>query len=83
MKIKIQNLKETYCHFNDGITSNKTSNDYSNDTYNMIKTNNTFKTTDSQYSTKEINNTSTITNNITRHSHNNYEHNVIKKYINI
>ena len=26
-----------------------------------------------------MNNTSTITNNITRHSHNNYEHNVIKR----
>ena len=36
-------------------------------------------TTDNQYFTKKINYTSNITNNITRHNHNNYEHNVIKK----
>ena len=34
---------------------------------------------DKQYFTKKINNTSNIANNITRHNHNNYEHNVIKK----
>ena len=28
---------------------------------------------------QRINNTSNITNNITRHNHNNYEHNVIQK----
>ena len=44
-----------------------------------MKTNNTFNTTDNQYLTKKIHNTSNITNNITRHNHNNYEHNVIKK----
>ena len=34
---------------------------------------------DSNYFTKEIEHTSNITNNITRHNHNNYEHNVITK----
>ena len=43
---KTQNLKKTYYNFNDDITLNKTSNNYSNDTYNIIKTNNTFNTTD-------------------------------------
>ena len=41
--------------------------------------NNLLNTTDNQYFTKKIHNTSNITNNITRHNHNNYEHNVIKK----
>ena len=40
--------------------------------------NNTINTTDTQYFTKTINNTSDITNNITRHSHINYANNVIK-----
>ena len=38
-----------------------------------------FNITDNQYLTKKINNTSNITSLITRHNHNNYEHNVIKK----
>ena len=38
-----------------------------------------FYITDNQYFTKKINNTSNITNNITRHNHNNYENNLIKK----
>ena len=36
-------------------------------------------TTDNQYFTKKINNTSTTSNIVTRHNHNNYEHNVVKK----
>ena len=76
---KIHNLKKTHYNLNDDISLNKTSNSYSNDRYNIIKTNNTFNTTDNQYFTKKINNTSNITNNITRHNHNNYEQNVIKK----
>ena len=76
---RTHSLKKTYYNFNDGMTLNKTSNNLSNDTYNIIKNNNIFKTTDSQYFTKKINNTSNITNNIARHNHNSYEHNVIKK----
>ena len=49
------------------------------DTYNITKNNNLFNITDAQYFTKKNLNTSNITNNITRHNHNNYEHNVIKK----
>ena len=40
---------------------------------------NLIHTTDNQYFTKRINNTSNITNDIRRHDHSNYEHNVIKK----
>ena len=76
---KTNNVKRTCYNFNDDITLNKTSNNYSNDTYNLIITNNIFNTTDNQYITQEINNTRNITNNTTRHNHNNYEHNVIKK----
>ena len=47
--------------------------------HDIIKTDNTFNTTDNQYFTRIISNTSNIANVITRHSHNNYEHNVIKK----
>ena len=75
---KIQNLREPYYNSNDEITLNKTSNNYPNDTYNLIKTNDTFNTADNHYFTKKIHNTSNITNNITRHNHNNYEHNVIQ-----
>ena len=38
-----------------------------------------YNITDNLYFTKKINNTSDITNNITRHINNIYEHNVIKK----
>ena len=72
----INNVKKTCYNFNGGITLNKTGNKHSNGTYNI---NNTFNTTDNQYFTKTINNTSNITNDTTRPSHNNYEHNVIKR----
>ena len=43
------------CHnFNGGTTLNKTSNNYSNDTYNITKNNNFFNTTDNQCFTKLI-----------------------------
>ena len=77
--IKLNNVKKTSYNFNDDIAVNKTINRHYNYTYSIIKTNSTFNTTDNQYFTKKINNTSNITNNITRHNHNNYEHNVIKK----
>ena len=73
---KTHNVKKTYYNFNGDITLNKTSNNYSNDTYNIIKTNHTFNTTGNQYFTKKINSTSTISDNVTRHNHNNCEHNL-------
>ena len=50
-----------------------------NGTYNITKNNSLYNVTDNNYYTKKNFNTSNITNNITRHNHNNYEHNVIKK----
>ena len=50
-----------------------------NGAYNITKNNSLYSVFDSNYYTKEDFNTSTIANNITRHNHNNYEHNVIKK----
>ena len=50
---KINNVKQTYCNFNDDITLNKTHDKYSNDTYNVFQTGNTFNTTDNQYFTKK------------------------------
>ena len=50
---KIQNLKKTYHNFNDGITLSKTSNNYSNGTYTIINTNNTFNATDNNYYIKK------------------------------
>ena len=75
--VKTNNIRTTFYSFNEAITLNKTSNTRSNGTYIIIQTNNTFNTTDIQYFTQKINNTSNITNNITRHKHNNYEHNMI------
>ena len=49
-----------------------------NDTYNITKNNSLYNVTDNSYYTNKNFNTSNITNNITRHNHNNYEHNVIK-----
>ena len=45
----------------------------------MSKTNNLLNTTDNQCFEKKIEHKNNITNNITRHNRNNYEHNVIKK----
>ena len=43
-----------FYNFNDDITLNKTSNSYSNDTYNITNNNNLFDITDNQYFTKNI-----------------------------
>ena len=83
---KINNVSKTYCNSNGDITLNKTSNNYPNDTYNIIKANYTFNPTDNNYYNKKNFNTSNITNNITIHNQSNYEHNVIKhvhRHINI
>ena len=46
--------------------------------HTISKTNNLLNVTDNNYYTKKNINTSNTANNITRHNHNNYEHNVIK-----
>ena len=76
---KTHNVKKTHYNFTSDVVINKHGTINTNDIYGISKTNNTFHTTDNYHFTKEIHNTSNITNNFTRHNHNNYEHNVIKK----
>ena len=51
---KTHNVKKTYYNFNDDITLNKTSNNYSNDTYNMIKRDSLYNATGNNYYTKRL-----------------------------
>ena len=46
---KTHNVKKTYYNFNDDITLTKTSNSYSNGTYNIAKNNNLFNIADNNY----------------------------------
>ena len=73
------NVKKTYYDSNNGVFINKHNTINTNDTYNITNNNNLYNVTDKKYYTETNFNTSNITNNITRHNHNNYEHNVIKK----
>ena len=50
-----------------------------NDTYNITKNGSLYNVAGNNFYTKKNSNTSNITNDITRHNHNNYQHNVIKK----
>ena len=50
-----------------------------NDTYNVTKINKLVDVNYNHYFTQKIEHTNEIATNITRHNHNNYEHNVIKK----
>ena len=75
---KTHNVKKTYYNYNNGVFINKHNTINTNDTYNITGNNSLFNITDNNYYTKKNLNTSNITNNITRHDHNNYEHNVIK-----
>ena len=76
---KIQNLKKIYYDSQHGVFINKHNTINTTDTYNVTKNNSLYNVTDNQYFTKTNFNTSNITNNITRHNHNNYEHTVIKQ----
>ena len=50
---KAHNVKNTYYNFNDDITLNKTSNNYSNDTINLTKTNRLLNVIDNNYYTRK------------------------------
>ena len=73
------NVKKTYYNFTNDVVINKHNTINTNDTYNISKTNNLLNITDNQYFTKKIEHKHNTTNSITRHNHNNYEHNVIKR----
>ena len=74
---KTHNVTKTFNYDNDVFINNHNTTN-TNDTHNATKTNSLFNVTDNNYYTEKNFNTSTVTNNITRHNHNNYEHNVIK-----
>ena len=76
---KTHNVKKTYYNSNNGVFINKHNTINAYDTYNITINNSLFNITDNNYYTEKNFNTSNITNNITRHNHNNYEHNAIKK----
>ena len=76
---KTHNVKKTYYNSDSDVFINKHNTINTNDTYNITKNNSLCNVTDKNYYTKKVNDTSKITNNITRHNHNNYDHNVIKK----
>ena len=75
---KTHNVKKTYFKSNNGVFLNKHSTINTNGTYNITKNNSLYNVTVHNYYTKKNFNTSNITNDIARHNHNNFEHNVIK-----
>ena len=76
---KTHNVQKTFYIFTHDVVISKHNTINTNDTYNMSKTNNLLDTTDNQYFTQKIEHTSNTANHITRHNHNNYERNVIKR----
>ena len=75
---KTHNAKKTYDNCINGVAINKHNTINTNDTYNVSKINKLINFNDNGYFTKKIEHKNNITNNNTRHNHNNYEHNVIK-----
>ena len=71
-------LKKTCYNINDDVVVHKSNTMYTNDNRNVTEHNTLFNITNNNYYTKKIEHTSNITNNATKQSHNNYEHNVIK-----
>ena len=67
-----------YCNFSDDVVVNKPNTIYMNGDINVTKINKLLNFMGNNYFTKKIEHTHNITNNITRHSHHNYELNVIK-----
>ena len=71
-KIKRRNVKNAYYMFTNDVVINKHNTIDSNDAYNVTKMNKLVNFNDNTYSTKKIEHTNNITNNTTRHNHNNY-----------
>ena len=63
----------------DDVVINKHNTIYTNDNTNVTKIHKLVNCNDNTYFAEEIKHTNTITNIITIHNHNNYEHNVIKQ----
>ena len=67
--------------FIDDAVVNKHNTLYTNDNINVTIINQLVMFSDSNHFTTKIYHRSNIANNITRHNHNNYEHNVIQQVI--
>ena len=66
-----------YYNFIDDVAINKHNTIHSNGNTNVTKMNRLVNCSGNNCFAKKIEHTSNITNNITRHNHNNYEHNAI------
>ena len=77
IKPTVSNPKKTYYNLIDDVVIDKHDTIYTNDNTNVTKINKLVSFNDNTYLTKKIKHTNNITNNTTRHDHNNYEHNSI------
>ena len=77
----VSSLKKTYYKFIDDVVINKHNTIHTNGNINVTKFKKLVNFNANNYFTKKIEHTNNITNNITRHNHNNYEHNVIKNIV--
>ena len=75
----VSNLEKLNICCVDDVVINKHNTLHTNDNINVAKINKLVIFNDNNYFTKKTEHTNNITNNITRHNHNNYEHKVIKK----
>ena len=73
----MSNLKQTYYSFIDDVVINTHNTIYTNDHRNVTKINELVNLNDSNYFTKNIEHTSSLTDTITMHNHYKYEHDVI------
>ena len=76
---KTHNMKKTHYNSNNDVFINGHNAINTIDAYNITKNNSLYDVTDHNYYTTKNFNTSNITNTITIHNHNNYEHNVSNK----
>ena len=76
---KVSNLKKAYYDFIDDVVINTHNTIYTNGNITVTKINKHVNFNGNNYFTKIMEHTDITTNNITRHNHNNYEHNVTKK----
>ena len=79
---KVSSTHNTY-HLIADVAVNKHNTRYANGNTSVTKIDQPLNFNDNNYFTNNIGHTSNITNNITRHGHNTYAHNVMNKLINI
>ena len=77
----LHNVKKTYYNCSNDVVINKHNTINTNYTYNVTKISKLMEFNDSKYFTKKIEHKHNMINNVTRHNHNNYAHNVIEKKV--